>query len=410
MPVPVLMPTFGQTEGEAVIIRWLKAIGEFVKADEPLLEVESEKAALEVPAPVEGVLLRIVAEAGQTVPYKGQIAWLGQPEDILPLSNNEGLAAAEINKAQPDSSTTDQPLQDGWIKASPLARRIARQKGVDLSSLKGSGPGGRILEYDVEEAATAPRNSKPNLSAIPMQTLNPVAAHDEPTSARAVPLTTANRIMADRMTESYRSAPHFYLQTEVRASRLVELREELLPEVEKATGVRLSFTDLFLCALAKLLPRHPLLNASWQDESVYALSAVNLGIATTTQRGLLVPVMHNAETLSLSQISRQRNYLADQARSGKLKVDELTGGTFTLTNLGMFGIDSFIPILNPPQSAILATGAIAERAVGVSGQLVLQPTLNLTLAVDHRVADGAQAAQFLRELRELLEAPARLLY
>ena len=410
MAVPVLMPTFGQTEGEAVIVRWLKAPGEFVKADEPLLEVESEKATLEVPAPAEGVLMRILAEAGQMVPYKSQIAWLGQPEDMLPLTNNEGLAAAEINRSQLDSSTTDQPIQDVWIKASPLARRIARQKGVDLSSLKGRGPGGRILIDDVEQAAAASRNSQSNLPAIPVQTLDPAATRNEPTTARAVPLTTANRIMVDRMTESFRSAPHFYLQTEVRASRLVELREQLLPEVEKATGVRLSFTDLFLRALAMLLPRHPLLNASWQDESVYAMSAVNLGIATTTQRGLLVPVMHNAETLSLSQITRQRNDLADQARAGKLKVDELTGGTFTLTNLGMYGIDSFIPVLNPPQSAILATGAIAERPVGVAGQLVLQPTLNITLAVDHRVADGAQGAQFLSELRELLEAPARLLF
>jgi pyruvate dehydrogenase E2 component (dihydrolipoamide acetyltransferase) len=209
------------------------------------------------------------------------------------------------------------------------------------------------------------------------------------------------------MAESSRTAPHFYLQISVRVDELVTLRAELLAAIEGSTGLRLSYTDLLLAALARVLPRHPLLNASWSDGQVLVFGQVNLCVAVSGPQGLVAPVVHRAERLSLEQIVAARHGLADRAREGRLSPDDVRSGTFTLTNLGMFGIDSFIPILNPPQSAILAAGAIKQRPVGEGGAVALRHTLPLTLSADHRVVDGAQAAEFLAELREVLEAPSR---
>lgn len=389
MATPVLMPTFGMTEGEATIVRWFKTVGEQVAADEPLLEAETEKATLEVPSPSTGLLLRIDAAPGHVAAYKAVIAWIGQPGEALDIIDTPSRDVSPNEEAPPAS----QPLDDAWVKASPLARRIAREHRIDLAALIGTGPRGRVVEADVRQAMEAGASE---------------AAIDTSASSSAAPLSAARRLTAERMTESFRTAPHFYLQKEVRAARLVALRFELLGEVERRTGVRLSFTDLLVRALAMALPHHPLLMASWTDQGVRTFDQVDIGVAVAAAQGLLVPVIRRADSLSLLAIAAQRHDLAQRARDGKLLPKELTGGAFTLTNLGMYGVDSFLPILNPPQSAILAAGAIAERPVGVAGRVVLEPTLHLSLAVDHRVADGARAALFLSALTALLESPSVL--
>ena len=387
MAAPILMPTFGMTEGEATIVRWLKSVGDRVAADEPLLEAETDKASLEVPSPGAGVLLRIDAGSGQIAAYKTVIGWIGQPGETLDITTK---TLSELPSVGEKPSAEVQAPDDGWVKASPLARRIAREHGIDLATLTGTGPHGRVVEADVSVLAAR------------------VSASSAVTGPPVIPLTTARRLTAARMTESFRTAPHFYLQKELRAARLVALRAELLPEFERRVGVRLSYTDLFVRALAMVLPHHLLLMAAWTEEGVRTFDHVDVGVAVATAQGLLVPVIRQTESLSLLSIAVQRHDLAQRAREGSLMPAELTGGAITLTNLGMYDVDSFLPILNPPQSAILAAGAIAERPVGVAGRVVLAPTLHLSLAVDHRAADGAQAAQFLSHFVALLESPSPL--
>ena len=401
MATAVLMPTFGMTEGEATILRWLKSPGQSVLADETLFEAEMEKATIEVPAPIDGVLLSILVDEGQAIKLTGIVGWLGLPGETLaqpsqPASQQVAQPAspAPIQTAsQPAGLPTLEKPPDSWIKASPIARNMARQHGIDLSRLKGTGPGRRIVERNVREALAALSVTEPAVSAIPSE---------------LQPLSPVRRVTARRMAESFHTAPHIYLQVEVHAGRLVDLRAQLSP-AGMGAAARLSYTALLARAIALTLPAHPLLNAAWEDGQVRVFRETHLGIAVASPQGLMVPVLHRVETLTLAGVNEQIAALASRAREGRLTQSELSGGTFTFTNLGMFGVDQFLPILNPPQSAILAAGAILERPVGEGGQVVLRPTLCLTLAADHRVMDGLEAAVFLRDLREILEAPARLL-
>lgn len=416
MATPILMPTFGMTAGEAIVIQWLKEPGQTVALDEPIFEAETDKATLEVPAPAAGVLLHIAVTAGQPAPFRAVVGWIGQPgeafAEVANIEPNDPAAEAPPNSSPADQPGEPQPRKtepgDSWVKASPLARRIAREHGLDLSAIAGTGPGGRVLEADVRRALETPKTAAAAMGGQDRQstaTGEPAATSPAATARKVSP---ARRLAATRLTESFRSAPHFYLQQEVRAIRLVEMRNDLLSAVERLTGARISFTDLLVKALASVLPDHPLLNATWSDDGIATYAQVDLGVAVATPQGLVVPIIRQAETLSLLAIVRLRADITHRARTGALRPDHLLGGTFTLTNLGMYGIDSFMPILNPPQSAILAAGAIAERPIAHNGSLVLQPTLRLTLAVDHRVADGVQAAIFLSELASLLEAPSSL--
>jgi len=402
MTTAILMPTFGMTEGEATVLRWFKEPGQTVVADEPLFEAEMEKATIKVPAPGDGVLLSIVVEAGQTIKLTGVVGWLGQPEEIqtqtvsvpTPQRASEPMIPEASRTAEQSFSPT--PTEGGestWIKASPIARKIACEHSIDLAKIKGSGPSGRVLEKDVREVVATLMTKEP---------ASPIAPSD------LQPLSSVRSTTARRMTESFQSAPHFYLQVEILAKRLVDLRAQLSKDGPGGLP-GISYTALFARAIALTLPVHPLLNAAWEDGKVRVYRETHLGIAVAAPQGLVVPVIHRAESLALGKLNEQIARLAGLAREGHLTQADVTGGTFTLTNLGMFGVDEFIPILNPPQSAILATGAIVERPVGQSGLVVLKPTLHLTLTADHRVLDGIEAALFLRDLRELLENPARML-
>jgi pyruvate dehydrogenase E2 component (dihydrolipoamide acetyltransferase) len=397
MITEVTMPKLGLTMDEGTILSWLKAEGDTVRAGEALLSVETDKVAIDVEAPANGTLLKIRVQEGNTVPLGEVLAYLGDPGEAIPekMKPAPGFSVAVAAEARQAVNLASPPA--GPIKVSPIARKLAEENQIDLSTLQGSGPQGRIVEADIQAILSQREQSaqsKPVLANIPY---------------RLQPLTTVQRVTAQRMSESFRTIPHFYLSIELNITRLVELRQGLLTEYEGRLGIRVTYTDLLLKALALTLPKHPLLNASYHtDADIKVYDEINLGIAIASEHGLVVGVIHSAGRMSLGEIVQARQALTVKAQGRKLMPDDISGGTFTLTNLGMYGVDDFSPIINPGQSAILAAGAILERPVSEDGTLVLRPTLHLTLGVDHRVADGIVGAIFLKDFRTLLESPEGL--
>jgi pyruvate dehydrogenase E2 component (dihydrolipoamide acetyltransferase) len=424
MLTEVIMPNLGLTMEQGKIISWLKQVGDTVKEGEPLFEVETDKVSLEVESPISGTLLKIIVEEGNTVPLFEVIAYIGDKTDLLPgvpavrekaavsslalkIAKDNGLDLSEVSGSGPQGrimkadiekllKESQEPLTRQRVKASGLARKRARQFEIDLQPVKGSGPGGRIVEADV-------------LRLVESRQIDQAKPDEQVTGFVVEVPNQVRRIAAERMSLSFQSAPHFYLNLEMAVTELVQLRQSLKPYFEYRLNLNLTFTDFLLKALAISLPKHPRLNASGNEKEIKLYQSVNLGIAIDSPQGLVVGVIHQAQQKSLEELSRRRSELTEKARTGTLGVEHISAGTFTITNLGMFGIDDFAPILNPPQSAILAVGAIIERPIGIQGQLVLRPTVRLTLAVDHRVADGADGARFLQDLRSLLESPDQLL-
>jgi len=366
MPTDLVMPRMGATMTEGTVVRWLKQPGETVRADEPVVEIETDKSTVELTAPADGVLGPWLAEVGAVVPIGGPLVVVG----------------ADPAMAAP------QPTE---VKASPVAKRVARAGGIDLASLTGSGPGGRIVEEDVQRAIAA-RDS---------------AAQAAAPEEREIP-SALRRITAERMAQSFASAPHFYLQVEADASALVAWYQRMTAMASAATP-GITYTDLFLLCAARALREHPRANASWDAGTIQHHPAINLGVAVATDKGLVVPVIHDAGRLTLAEMTQRRSELVTRAQGGHLLPDDYAGGTFTLTNLGMFAVDSFQAILNPPQSAILALGRIKRRPFVIDESLAVRPTLHLTLSADHRVLDGAEAARFLGRLVELIETPQLLI-
>lgn len=447
MATEVIMPKLGLTMTEGTIVSWLKQEGETVEKGDALLEIETDKVVLGVEAPAGGTLLKILADTGETTPLAQIIGYIGEPGEKLPQPETAPTDAAPLPSPQPAVAKKKTPASQ--IKTSPLAKRLAGEYNIDLSTVAGTGPQGRIVKEDIQRVIEAQKVNVQSAPAPPVKasplakrlgrehnielstvegtgpqgrivevdirriieskkTDTPAESMVEVVPSQLQSITRIQRLTARRMSESFQTAPHFYLNIELPVTRLVELRANLLPYIEARFGARLTYTDFLLKALAMTLPNHPLLNASWADGQVRTFSGINLGVATATEQGLVVSVIHQAESLSLEEIIRARTALSQKAKDGKFSPDDVTGGTFTFTNLGMFGIDDFTPILNPPQSAILAAGAIVERPVGENGQVVLRPTLRLTLAIDHRVADGVDGAMFLKDLRALLDSPETL--
>jgi pyruvate dehydrogenase E2 component (dihydrolipoamide acetyltransferase) len=392
MATEVIMPKLGLTMTEGKIMRWVKKEGDTVTAGETLFIVETDKVTLEVEATASGTVLKTFYKVGDTVPLETVIAYIGQPgEEPVQAPHPAERPGSSLPEAKSLAvlPAAQENQAAGPIKISPLAKKLAAVNGVDLAKVKGSGPQGRIVEEDIR--------SYLNLSGKEQ------AALGNPAGAKDIPLTHIRRVSAQRMSESFHTAPHFYLRSETNLSGLVELRKKLQQTFEKETGLHPTYTDFFLRALALTLPRHPLLNATWLDDTtIRCFEHINLGLAVAGGDGLLVGVIHDADRLSLAEIIRQRTSLIEKARANSLTLEEMSGATFTLTNLGMYGVDEFFPILNPPQSAILAVGAVSERPVGEGGGVVLRPTVRMTLAVDHRVADGADGALFLKDFQGLL--------
>jgi pyruvate dehydrogenase E2 component (dihydrolipoamide acetyltransferase) len=357
-----------------------------VHAGEALFEVATDKAVVEVAARGDGVLRRILVPEGTVVLVGRVVAFLATPEDVLP--EMPAIAAAPPAAAAPPvaPSPKSEAVVGEGVRASPLAKRLAAERGVDLAQVPGSGPGGRITAEDVERYLAALATAAPAPAA-------------EPRPFRREPLTAIQSITAQRVTEVQR-VPMATLIVEVDATALAEAKQRLAAAALEAT-----YTDLLIKAVALALQQHPLLNASFDGDAVKMFQVINVGLAVAVPSGLVVPSLPAADHQSLAEIAVLRRDLVARARAGKLTPDELTRGTFSITNLGPYGVDHFTPLLNPPEAAILGVGQVAERAVVRSGQVVPRLTLTLSLTFDHRVQDGAPAAQFLQTLRGLLENP-----
>jgi pyruvate dehydrogenase E2 component (dihydrolipoyllysine-residue acetyltransferase) len=415
MPTNVIMPALELAQETGKVLHWLKSPGDTVKKGEALVEIETDKITVEIEAPASGVLREVSAGAGDVVPVGRTIALIfaageaavastpAAPVKASPLARKiaqeHGVdltqikaAGGKIEKAdvlahvasRTEPATVNgraaRPAAAHLTAASPKARRLAAERGVDLAALRGSGPGNAVLAADLPEAPSAPRVAAPAVGNV-------------------------WRIMAERMTASWTSAPHFYLVREVTVGRLVTWRER----ASKQTGARITYTDLLVKIVAAALSLHPRANASWREGAIVQNTDINIGLAVAIDDGLVVPVIQRADTLSLVEIAARREDVVSRSQAGKLRPADVQGGGFTISNLGMYGVDAFNAIVNPPQAAILAVGRIADRVVAVNGQAVVQPTMVLTLSCDHRALDGARGAQFLGALAELIEEPLALL-
>jgi len=393
MAISVVMPALEMAQETGKLISWLKKEGESVAKGELLLEVETDKAVMEIESPGDGVLAGIKIQAGAEVPVGQTIAWIVRPGEVPP-TEEAGATSGRKNTIAPTSAASPAsqaatPAQSAEaIKISPKARRLASERGVNLADVRGSGAGGEILASDIVAAA----GSKASAPPATVDGGSPIS-----------------RLMAERTTQSWTTIPHFFVVREVDAGALNEARQKLGPEIEKSRGVKLTHTDLLAALVARVLQKHPRMNASWNTHGV----CINVGLAMAADDGVVAPVIQNADKTALSEIALQRRDLAERVHGGRLRPADLAGGTFTISNLGMFGVDAFTAIIIPPQAAILAVGAIADRVVpigvGPDARPGIRPMMTLTLSSDHRVVDGARAAEFLRDLVEAIGSPLQFL-
>jgi pyruvate dehydrogenase E2 component (dihydrolipoamide acetyltransferase) len=402
----VLMPRLSDTMTEGVLSEWRKGEGDPVHRGDVLAEIETDKATMELEAYDDGVLERHLVAPGTTVPIGQPIAVIGDGTGTV---SAPAPAQAEPAQAVPPPAAAPAPTTPApgppaagppaAVRTSPLARALAREHGIDLSTVTGTGPGGRIVRADVQSAITAAPASQP--APAPAPAAAPIATGDE-----KIPLSAVRRTTARRLTESA-AAPHFYLTSVVDAGRLLAFRAEINQRLA-ADGVKISVTDLLVRACAVTLRVHPQVNASWGGDHILRRANIHIGVAVALDDGLIVPVIRDADRKSIGEIAGEAHTLADRARAGKLTPDEFTGSTFTISNLGMYGIDHFTAVINPPEAAILAVGAATDEAVVRDGQVLAATTMKLTLSIDHRVLDGATAAAFERDLVQVLEEPLRI--
>jgi len=371
----VVMPRLSLTMKEGTVVQWFKKEGDTVQKGEPLVEVLSEKVTYDVEAPASGVLRKILAVEGINVPVDEAVGIIAAPDESIAeveVAAVIGSKPAEEVVIAPEGVSVEKAEER--VIASPAAKRLAREHGVDLSKVKGSGPEGRVVEEDVkrfiEGAGVAPRLRE------------------------VIPLSGIRKTTAERVSLSARTAPHSTITMEVDMTNAVKFHQE----------TQLSFTDMLVKAIAKALREHPIMNATLENEQIKVFEDINVGVAVATDKGLVVPVIRNADKKALNEISSSLKELVEKARQGKLEKEDMTGGTFTVTNLGMYGVDVFIPIINPPETAILGVGKVAEKPVVVSGQVSIKPVMQLSLSFDHRIVDGAPAAKFLQMIKQILES------
>ena len=417
MASKIIMPKLGLTMEEGIINKWFVKEGDQVEKGDALFEVATDKVNMEVESTASGVLLKIVAREGETVPITQTVAYVGQPGEVI-TEGEEGAAAGVSSEKKKQSTevpaTEREKLSEGKteseearMKASPLARRLAAEYAFDLSQIKGTGPGGRIVKEDVEAVHQQQLKAVPPVVKKEMKPTVTIPTAELPTER--VPLSRMRKIIAERMFESARSKPHFYLQMEVWADELVRMRERLLPIIEKQTGFRVSYNDILIKVAARALEKFPMINAYFVNNEIQMNASINVGVAVALEDGLIVPVVKNAHQKGLAQIVTETNDLSRRARESKLLPDEMSGGTFTISNLGMYGVDSFTAIINSPESAILACGATKKRPYFNGESIIAAHLMNLTLSGDHRIVDGALAAQFMYYLKTLLEEPFELI-
>lgn len=405
----IRMPKMSDTMTEGVIVSWLKQVGDDIKPGDILAEVETDKATMELENYVKGTLLHIGIPAGGSVPVDALIAIVGQKgEDISALLNGAPAPAAAPAKAEETKVETAAPTapapapvantsNDSRVKASPLAKKIADEKGIDLNSVSGSGDGGRIVKRDVETFTPAAKTA-----GAPSITLPTVVGQE---SYEEVPVSQMRKVIARRLGESKHTAPHFYLTMSINMDKAIEARKAML----EFSPVKISVNDIIIKAVAGALRKNPAANSSWLGDKIRYNHHINIGVAVAIEDGLIVPVVKFADSKSLSHISAEVKELADKAKNKKLQPSEFEGNTFTISNLGMFGIDEFTAIINPPDACILAVGAAKETVVVENGQMKVANVMKVTLSCDHRVVDGAVGSAFLKTLKELLENPVKLL-
>lgn len=414
MATKVVMEALSPTMEEGILVEWKKAEGDAVATGDVLAEVETDKAVMELVARADGVMLKQVVAEGDTVPVAEIVGWIGEageeipdeggsdaqpsePKGSAPEKGNDGAPEAETGPvagdSKPETTSATPAAAGGRVKASPVARKIAEQRGLDLSAIAGSGPEGRVIKRDVESAQPATAAVTPSAA--------PGSAYTD------VPLTQMRKTIARRLAESIGPVPTFYLTAEADMERAAEARAALLAADPDG---RFSFNDIIIRSTAEALTRHPWVNAWWTDEGIRQWHEVHIGVAVAIDEGLITPIVRNANTKSLRQLSGEVRELAGRARAKKLAPDEYTGATFSISNLGMFGIDEFTAIINPPEAAILAVGRIEPKAVVVDGEVVVRRRMRLTLSCDHRVVDGATGAEFLKTLVAMLENPLALVW
>jgi pyruvate dehydrogenase E2 component (dihydrolipoamide acetyltransferase) len=414
----IVMPRLSDSMEEGVILKWMKGVGDEVAVGEELVEIETDKANMAYESDVAGTLTEILAQEGDSLPIGEPIAVVGKrsgngaaPEPVAEEPAVEAAPAVEAPASSPSVPPSSTKGEDR-IKASPVARRLAKDLGVDLSIVKGSGPGGRIVKADVEKAVGAPSAAV----EVPSSSTPPAAVRgvDEEGTAETAKgsttiqeLTRLQQVVSRRMAESKATAPHFYLQSEIDMSAAVEARarlKKLTPEGEIVP----SFNDMVVKACALALREHPLANGSYKDGRFELYSRVNVGVAVAAQDALVVPTVFDADRKGLRDIATDARALAAKVRDGSITPPELSGGTFTVSNLGMYGVGNFSAVINSPQAAILAVGAITEKPVVREGTITTAHLLGVTLACDHRILYGAPAAEFLARIRSLLEEPLSL--
>lgn len=448
MAKEVYMPALGMNQETGTLLRWLKSEGDQVTKGEPLMEVATDKTDVEIEAPVSGVLRNVTAKEGDEVPVGQVIALIAKPDEVVALPAAAPSAAPvekpvapaqpaaptppptgsapitpvaarmvaehgiDISKIHPAGSRIQkedvvaylatQSRPSGRVLASPKARRLAEEGGLDLASLQGSGPEGAVIAADVSAALTAMAHVEPVAASADVASRAVAVAAGE---TETVPMSRMWKVMAERLTQSWTTVPHFFLARDVAAKRFKKWHSN----AQERSESKLTYTDLLVKLVAQALRAHPRVNAAWINGGIVANQGVHIGLAVAVEDGLLVPVIRDADKMGLEEIAQARADLVSRAQAGKLGVDELQGGTFTISNLGMFGIDQFSAIINPPQAAILAVGRIADRVVAVDGKAKVRPMMTLNLSSDHRVVDGARAARFLDYLAALIEDPMRLL-
>jgi pyruvate dehydrogenase E2 component (dihydrolipoamide acetyltransferase) len=399
MAISVVMPALELTQETGKLVSWRKKEGEAVAKGEALLEVETDKAVVEVEALADGFLAGVKAKEGDVIAVGRTIAWIVDKGESAPADEAPGVVASvttpAARAAESAAPSVNAAIAGARRKISPKARRLANELHINLDTVRGSGPGEEILASDIEAAAKSSAAS-PSLVALS-------------SGAKIETLTAIGRLMAERTTQSWTTVPHFFLVREVDASALHQTREKLAASSSTNSSVKITHTDLLTALVARVLVQHPRLNASWTPEGIQLHPEVNIAIAIAVNDGVIAAVIPHAHVASVTEIAAQRRNLAERAKSGKSRPQDFVGATFTISNLGMFQMDAFTAIIPPPQAAILAVGMISDRIVAIDGQPVVRSMMTLTLSCDHRVIDGARGAQFLNDLAQAIAEPQKYL-
>ena len=391
MAISVVMPALEMAQETGKLLSWRKKEGEKVAKGEPLFEIETDKAVVEIEAQGDGILAAVTAEVGAVIPVGETIAWLVAPGEQPPAKSAVAApmarASSSVERPAAVASTLAEKTATNAPQISPKARRLAKELGVDIGQIRGTGPDGTITAEDVQSFASG---AKPAGVAV----------------SNAEPLSQVARLMAERTTQSWTSVPHFFLVRDVDAGALIEAQKRFAQGVDKAQAP--SITDVLIAVVARVLAKHPRMNSSWSGEGIRANPDVNISVAMAVKDGVVGAVIHKADSKKIADLSSERRELTERARAGRLRPVDIAGGTFTISNLGMYKVDAFSAIITPPQAGVLAVGSVSERVVPVDGQPGIRPLMTMTLSSDHRVVDGARAAEFLSDLANAIREPQLL--